>query len=137
LRKRKEDYVVTIEDVREKIKHYKRLELAGVDLPTVDTGPPVILWIADWSGNEIWEVLSELAATLTVADFAQSGEVAKAAIYPKPPASVPLEIIRKHENGTETLLYRYYPNQVPLEVIRKWVAQHLARKIRDGTAEPP
>jgi len=64
---------------------------------TRDIGLPVILWVKGRKPKEeeAWKVLPESIAKLALDDFAQSGALARAAIYRKPPAHAPFGVVRK------------------------------------------
>ena len=81
--------------LEERLEHYWRLELAGVNRPDLDLGPAVILGTRTRAGVEKWEVLPEWVANLVLSDLHNDSTVERAAIYHRIPKNAPMDVAKE------------------------------------------
>jgi len=66
-------YEVTLEDVKERVRHYSCMAAAGADnvAAAVDLGPTVVLWRRFRDGTETREALPQWLAEWTLATISE------------------------------------------------------------------
>lgn len=84
--------MVTINSIKKRLDHHRRLRLAGMAQPEMKLGPAVILWVRSRDGSETWEVLPEWVADLLVSDLHNDPAVERAAVYHRIPKNAPLDV---------------------------------------------
>ena len=79
--------------IEERLNHYARLELAGIETPPPKLRyVPVLLWTKDRDGEESWEILPDWLGELVIAE--PHADTARARLYRRLPSEAPMWAVK-------------------------------------------